>query len=110
MALRHRNARLTNYNAREIDEFGKDGALFNEKHLSDHPTGSADRYAIVVRSLAPVGGSRPGKRFIRRLNRVAREKGYPTWAAFMHALSVNRQLFSAIQKIATNIGQRKEVA
>jgi hypothetical protein len=107
MALRH--SRITSWNAFE-KRVHADSAVFNEKHLSDHPTGSADRYAIVVRSLVSVGGTRPGKRFIRRLNRVAREKGYPTWAAFMHALRTNTQLFKAIQNIASNIEQRKEAA
>lgn len=65
MALRHREAFRRNHNAREKEIF-EDKAVFVEKHLSDHPAGSSDKYAIVVRSINTVGGTRPGKRNTRR--------------------------------------------
>jgi len=63
---------------------------------------------IVVRTLNTVGGDRPGKRMSRRLNRIARKQGFATWAQFVQACILNRNLFAAIQNIASRVEQQQQ--
>lgn len=107
MALRHRvkqRSTGTDYLNDDIDNLVDEVAEADARGRANAPVVPA-----VVRSLEPVGGTRPSKRNMRRLNRIAREKGFATWAAFIHAMTVNQALFANIQKIAAAI-QARQVA
>lgn len=47
---------------------------------------------ITVRSLAEVGGNRPGRKYTRRLNRQARARGFSTFKAFIQFISAHKQI------------------
>lgn len=51
-----------------------------------------DTPEITVRSLSCVGGTRPGRKYTRRLNRQARARGFATFKDFVQFIAAHRQI------------------
>ncbi|MGA4005330.1 hypothetical protein ACI2US_03050 [Ralstonia nicotianae] len=101
MALRHRrnrNCKAFAANGESIDAYAE-GTTFGTSSLGYRRGESM----IAVRSTASVGGSRGGKRYMRKKNALARRAGFTSHAALLQHLTQTVMTRNPLHAVLANI-------